>query len=376
MTTFRLLIVSFALVTLAACSQPEPVATAPRPVLAQIVQPASNSLGNVYSGEVRARHETDLAFRVGGKLVARQVDVGSRVVRGDVLARLDPQDAKLAVEAARSQLAAAQADHSLAKAELERYRQLFAKSFVSQAVLDARVTTFNATKAKLDQARAQHAAARNQSDYTMLAANADGVITAVTAEPGQVVAAGQPVVRLARPDEKDVVINVPESRLAELREAKRVLVALWTHPERPYAGHVREIAPTADAVTRTFTVKISVPQADTAVRLGMTANVVVDNPSEASVVTLPLSALDQSAGTASVWVVDPRTRKAAPRPVEIGAYREDGVTVHSGIVAGDVVVTAGVHKLVIGETVRLAPEVERAMRLVARNIDSIPSNGG
>jgi RND family efflux transporter MFP subunit len=375
MSTLRLVITSFALVTLAACSQPTPVASAPRPVLAQVVHPAASGLGNLYSGEVRARHETDLAFRVGGKLVARTVDVGSRVTRGTVLAKLDPQDAKLAVDGARSQLAAAEADHSLAKAELERYRQLFAQNFVSQAVLDARVTTFNATKAKLDQALAQLATARNQSDYTTLIADADGVITAVTAELGQVVSPGQPIVRLARPDEKEVVINVPESRLAELREAKRVLVSLWTQPERPYTGLVREISPTADPVTRTFTVKVSVPQAGATVRLGMTANVIVGDPNESTVVTLPLGALDQSAGAASVWIVDPQTRTATPRPVEIGAYREDGVTVRTGVSAGEVVVTAGVHKLVAGETVRLAPEVERAMGVAARSTKPIAGNG-
>jgi multidrug efflux system membrane fusion protein len=192
-----------------------------------------------------------------------------------------------------------------------------------------------------------------------------------------VVAAGQPIVRLARPEEKEVVINVPESRLGALRDAKRVLVALWTQPERPYAGSVREISPTADPVTRTFTVKVSVPQADAAMRLGMTANVLVGDPSEAAVVTLPLSAVDQSAGAASVWLVDPNTRKVAPRAVQIGAYREDGVTVRAGVAAGDVVVTAGVHKLVAGETVRLAPEVERAMMAAATGgATAVGNNGG
>jgi membrane fusion protein, multidrug efflux system len=376
MSTLRLALATTALVTLAACSQPQPVVSTPRPVLAQVAKPADGALGNLYSGEVRARRETDLAFRVGGKLVARHVDVGSRVTRGTVLARLDPEDAKLAVDAARSQLAAAQADHSLAAAGLERYRQLCVKNFVSQAVLDARTTTFDATKAKLEQATAQLATAQNQSAYTTLTADADGVITAVSAELGQVVAAGQPIVRLARPEEKEVVINVPESRLAALRDAKQVLVALWTQPQRPYAGSVREISPTADPVTRTFTVKVSVPQADAAMRLGMTANVLVGDPSESTVVKLPLSAVDQSAGAASVWIVDPQSHKVAPRPVQIGAYREDGVTVRSGVAAGDVVVTAGVHKLVAGETVRLAPEVERAMAFAAGAGDQARSNGG
>jgi membrane fusion protein, multidrug efflux system len=378
MPTLRLVLATTALVALAACSQPQPVASTPRPVLAQVVKPADNALGNVYSGEVRARHESDLAFRVGGKLVARYVDVGTRVTRGTVLARLDPQDARLAVDAARSQLSAAQADHSLAKSELERYRQLFAQKFVSQAVLDSRQTTFDATKAKLEQATAQLSTAQNQSAYTTLSADADGVITAVSAELGQVVAAGQPVMRLARPDEKEVVINVPESRLTALRDARQILVALWTQPQRPYTGQVREISPTADPVTRTFTVKVSVPEAGAAVRLGMTANVLVDDPGERIAVKLPLGAVDQSAGTASVWIVDPQSRKVAPHPVEIGAFREDGVTVRSGVSAGDVVVTAGVQKLVAGETVRLAPEVERAMLAVtaARTADANSSNGG
>ena len=376
MFSLRVLTASLALVTLTACSQPQPVAQAPRPVLAQVVQPATSGLGNVYSGEVRARHETDLAFRVGGKLVARHVDVGAIVKRGTELARLDAQDAQLAVDAARSQLAAAEAEHSLARSELERYQRLYKQNFVSEAVLDARQTTFDATKAKLEQARAQVATARNQSGYTTLTADADGVITAVSAEHGQVVAAGQPVVRLARPEEKEVVINVPESRLAELRDARQILVSLWTQPEHVYTGELREISPTADPVTRTFTVKVSVPRADAAMRLGMTANVLLDGSGDTKVVTLPLSALDQSAGVPSVWVVDPETRKTAPRPVAIGAYREDGVTVRTGLSAGEVVVAAGVHKLVAGEVVRLAPELERALGLAARNGVPIANTGG
>jgi len=354
--------IAVAVVALAGCGNQNVAAPpAPRTVLAQIVTPATAELGNVYSGEVRARHESDLAFRVGGKMVARQVDVGSAVRKGAALARLDPQDARLGVDAARSQLAAAEADHALAKAELDRYLELHAKNFVSEAVLDARQTTFNTTKARLEQARAQLATARNQSAYTDLQADADGVITAVLAEPGQVVAAGQPIVRLARPEEKEVVIHVPESRLAELREATHVLVALWTQPEKPYAGRVREIAPNADPVTRTFTVKVAVLEADPGVRLGMTANVLLGERSTHEMVTLPLAAVVQEGGRTSVWVVDPGTRKVNPRPVEVGAYREDGVTVLAGLAAGEVVVAAGAHKLLAGETVRLAPEVEAAI---------------
>lgn len=359
-----LLVSAVALVALAlaGCARQEAAApAAPRAVLAQVVTASAADLGNVYSGEVRARHESDLAFRVGGKMVARQVDVGSAVRRGDVLARLDPQDARLAVDAAGSQLAAAEADHALARAELDRYLELHAKNFVSKAVLDARRTTFDTSRARLEQARAQLATARNQSDYTALAADADGVITAVLAEPGQVVAAGQPIVRLARPEEREVVIHVPESRLAELRDANQILIALWTQPEAPYPGRVREISPNADPVTRTFTVKVSVLRADRNVGLGMTANVLLGERGARERITVPLAAVTQADGRASVWVVDPATRKVAPRAVEVGAYREDGATVLTGLAPGEVVVTAGVHKLLAGETVRLAPELERAI---------------
>ena len=241
-----------AVLVLAACSKQAAPPPAPRTVIAQVVGARPADGANVYSGEVRARYENDLAFRVGGKVVARHVDVGATVRKGQPLARLDPQDAHLGADAARSALAAAEADHALAKAEVERYRDLYAKKFVSQAVLDARETTFNTTKARLEQARAQLATAQNQSSYTTLAAEADGVITAVNLEAGQVVAPGQAVMRFARPTEKEVVISVPESRLAELRDAKSVAVAVLArridltraHPRdrperRPGDAHLR-----------------------------------------------------------------------------------------------------------------------------------------
>jgi multidrug efflux system membrane fusion protein len=341
---------------LAGCGRPETKAAAPRAVIAQVVgaKPADNA--NVYSGEVRARYENDLGFRVAGKVVARLVDVGATVKKGQVLARLDPQDARLGAEAARSQLAGAEADHSLAKTELERYRDLHARKFVSQAVLDARETTFNTTKARLEQARAQLSTANNQSSYTTLVAEADGVITAANLEPGQVVAAGQAVMRFARLDEKEVAINIPESRLGELRDAKEILVSVSASSDKPYRGRIREIAPTADAATRTFAVRITLLDPDATVRLGMTANVALGDRVPGSVITLPLTALTQHDGKPAVWVVDPRTSKVNLRPVVVGAYREDGVIVRDGLHPGEVVVTVGVHKLLPDETVRVVSE--------------------
>jgi RND family efflux transporter MFP subunit len=351
-----------AALALAACAKKEAPAPAPRTVVAQVVGARPGDGANVYSGEIRARYENDLAFRVGGKVTARYVDVGATVAKGQPLARLDPQDARLAADAARSALAAAQADHALATAEVERYRDLYAKKFVSQAVLDARETAFNTTKARLEQARAQLATAQNQSSYTTLAAESDGVITALNVEAGQVVAPGQTVMRFARPAEKEVVISVPESRLAELRDAKQVAVLVLAAPERPYAGAIREVAPHADPATRTFAVKITLLDPDAAVQLGMTANVALGERAGHDTISVPLAALTQIDGNPAVWVVDPGTSKVNLRPVTIGAYREDGATVTAGLKAGEVVVTAGVHKLLAGETVRVESDAAASPR--------------
>ena len=375
MSSVRSILVITLAAALAACGQPQTQPPAPRAVIAQIVgaKPADNA--NVYSGEVRARYENDLAFRIGGKVVARYVDVGAQVTRGQALARLDPQDAHLGVDAARSQLAAAAADHDLAAAEVERYRDLYARKFVSRAVLDARETTFNTTKARLEQAKAQVATARNQSTYTALVAETDGVITSVNLEPGQVVAAGQPVMRFARPEEKEVAINIPESRLAELRDATNILISVWAAPDQRYRGRIREIAPTADPATRTFAVKITVLEANGTVRLGMTANVALGDGAAAQAITLPLTALTQADGKPAVWVFDPLTSKVNLRPVVVGAYREDGVVVRDGLRPGEIVVTVGVHKLLPDETVRVVSETLASPRSQQRLEAAVRSGG-
>jgi multidrug efflux system membrane fusion protein len=374
MAPVRLILIATLAAALAACSQPPAQAPAPRAVIAQVVGAKPVEGANVYSGEVRARYENDLAFRVGGKVVSRHVDVGAAVTRGQVLARLDPQDAQLGVEAARSQLAGAAADHELAAAELERYRDLYARKFVSQAVLDARQTTFDTTKARLEQVKAQLATARNQSAYTALVAEADGVITAVNLEPGQVVAAGQTVMRFARPEEKEVAINVPETRLAELRDATDIRISVWAAPGDLYRGRIREIAPTADPATRTFAVKITVLEANGAVRLGMTANVALGDGAGVQAITLPLTALAQHEGRPAVWVFDPHSSKVNLRPVVVGAYREDGVLVRDGLRPGEIVVTVGVHKLLPDETVRVVSETLASPRSQQR-LEAAVRNG-
>jgi RND family efflux transporter MFP subunit len=213
---------------------------------------------------------------------------------------------------------------------------------------------FNAAKARAEQARSQAAIASNQAAYTTLAADADGVVVSVAAEPGQVLAAGQPVLRLAHAGEKEVVVNAPESQLARFKVGQDVVISLWAAPGTPFRGRIREIAGGADAVTRTYAVRVSALDAPAAAQLGMTANVMIPSGADASLVLLPLSALARAGAEPAVWVVDPKTSQVKLRPIAIGQFREDGVTVTNGLAAGEIVVTAGVHKLRSEQKVRVA----------------------
>ncbi len=339
---------------LAACSAREPEPQPVRPVLTQVVTPGAAITRDIYAGEIRARHETDLGFRVGGKLVARTVDGGSRVRRGQVLARLDPEDARLTAQSAVSQRASADSELALARAELERHADLLAKKFISQSAFDVKQNALTAARARADQARSQSAIASNQAAYTTLVAEADGVVVSVAAEPGQVLAAGQPVLRLARDGEKEVVLNAPESQLGRFKVGEAVSISLWALPGQTFAGRVREVAGGADPVTRTYAVRVSATDAPSEAKLGMTANVLFATGEDAKLVLLPLAALARERDAPAVWIVDPATRKVKLRPVTVGQFREDGVTITSGLAAGEVVVTAGVHKLRADQEVRLA----------------------
>lgn len=340
-----------------ACSDP-----APAPVVVPLVLTQKVVLGDAgqhasFAGEVRARSESALAFRVGGKIVERSVDVGASVKPGAPLARMDARDLQLNSASVRSQLAAAQADLVQAQADYARYNDLYQKKFVSGAEMDKRKATLDVAQAHLAQARAQLNVADNQSAYAVLTADRAGVITAVEAEVGQVVAAGQTVVRLARDGEKEIQIAVPENRLSELKAAQKIEVSLWAIAEKRYAGKIREISPSADAVTRTYAVRIAVAEADEAMRLGMTASVLLQHANSDAAVVLPLTALYQQGANTALWVVDPATQTVKLAPVTVGVFREDTVTIvigDTGVKAGDVVVTAGVHKLTQGQKVRVA----------------------
>jgi len=346
------------LAALAGCGNSGTGGAEPRPVL---VRPAAPALvrGVSLAGEVRARHEADLAFRVGGKIVARLVDAGAEVKAGTPLARLDPADLQLAAQAARAQLAAAESDAATTRADRERYADLLAKKFVSQAAFDARDNAAKAAQARLEQARAQAAVSGNQLNYGTLLADQAGVITTVFADAGQVVGAGQPVMRLARPDEKEVLVAVPEGRVNELKAARDIQVTLWALPELRLKGELRELSPAADASTRTYAARVRLLDPPPEVRLGMTARISIGAEGGSGPIVVPLAAvIDQGRGPMVWLVVDGKVKAQA---VVVQQFREDGAVIASGLQGSEMVVVAGATRLVADQAVKpqLAPEVGR-----------------
>src|SRR3569623_3476750 len=298
------------LLLLAACGRDAPPAAPEdiRPVRAEQVGRHTAQQGTRYAGEVRARYETDLAFRVAGRVDARKVEVGSQVRAGQVIATLDPSDYVLASHAAHAQLTAAEAEARLARQDLQRFTALRAQNFISQAELDRRRAAAEAAAAPARQLRAEAARQDNQQAYTRLTAPHAGVVTAISFEAGQVVAAGQPVAQLASGGEREVRIDVPENALDALRTAHNPRIRLWSVPGRDYAGRLREVSPVAAAGSRTYSARVSLPHPDAAVQLGMTATVEVGGESVSSL-SVAQSALFRIEGRTQVWVVHPQTRK-------------------------------------------------------------------
>ena len=350
---FPILAAACTALALGACGKGEkPPAAVPK-VLVQAAEARDAGVA-IYTGEIRARHEVDLAFRVGGKITERLVDTGMTVKAGQPLARLDPADLQLSRQAAAAQVAAAESEFNTASSERQRYADLLGKRFVSQAAFDAKENAFRRARARLDQARAQSQISGNQASYGTLAAERDGVITAVLANAGQVVSAGQPVFHMARPEEKEVAIAVPESRLAEFKAGGPMAVRLWAQPELPLKGELRELAAAADPATRTYAARIRIVEPPPAVQLGMTARVVLGSNGGAAIV-VPLTAVVNTGSGAQVWVVS--DGKATPRDVEVARFREQGAVIASGLKAGEPVIITGQRALTPGLTVepRIAP---------------------
>jgi RND family efflux transporter MFP subunit len=346
----RVFVTAMACALIAACAHHEPPAPPVRPVKLAEARSAAGLAAAVFAGEVKPRHESDLGFRIAGKVIARYVDAGSRVTRGQPLARLDPADVGLQADAQRAAVAAAETDLAFARAEFDRYNNLYQQKFISASALDAKRSALESGQARLAQAKAQLAVQQNQASYATLVAIDSGVITSVQVEAGQVVAAGQAVMKLAREDEREVAIAVPENRLAELRNANTLGVVLWADPTRVHAARIREIAPAVDPVTRTFAVRVAMLQPDPALQWGMTASVVVRG-ADATGTLLPLTSIYRDSDKPAVWIYDRTAESVGLRAVDITQYREDGVIV-SGVEPGELVVAAGVHKLLPGQKVR------------------------
>jgi membrane fusion protein, multidrug efflux system len=355
-------------ILLAACAKKEPAPDPVRAVRTMTVTAGSASGSHEYAAEVRAKTESRLGFRVGGKVVRRNVNLGDSVKAGQVLAQLDAQDLRLGQEAAQAQLRSAQVSLDQAAADFKRFRDLREQGFISAAELERRQSSLEAAQEQWAQARAQAGVQGNQAGYATLVADASGVITAVEADPGTVVAPGTPVLRLAHDGPRDVVFSVPEDRIAALRSLAgrpgAVKVKVWGEGDRAMAATVREVAAAADPATRTFLVKADVGAAP--VRLGQTATAVIDTPKVQGITKVPLAAVMQQQGKTAVWLVDPSTMTVHVQPIEVAGAEGNAIVVAAGLQPGQIVVTAGVHVLTPGLKVKFYGEPAAALASVQR----------
>ena len=357
---------------LGACSKSEPAPEPIRSVKVLTVGTSAFQSSREFSGEVRPRIESRVGFRVAGKIVRRQAEAGQRVKPGDVLAQLDPQDFRLAADAARAQVAAARTNRDLAAADFQRYQSLKNQNFISGADLEKRDSALKAAQAQLDQAEAQLAGQSNQARYTNLVADVAGVITAIEAEPGQVVAAGTPVVRIAQDGPRDVVFSVPEDKVAAIRVGTAVAVHVWAGAA--LEGKVREVGASADPVTRTFTIKVGLDPREQP-PIGATASVSPEalSMAGAQVIKVPTSALRQDGGATAVWVLDKSSMTLRSQPVQVATADGNDAVIASGLQPGMTVVSAGVHVLSPGQKVRVWEDRTSAAGGVGAEAGTVPN---
>ena len=363
-SSFRLPCCLFFFLLLTACSKAPPPEQALRPVLTASVQllSAQNAEQNSYPGEIRSRYETPMSFRVAGKVQLRFVDAGSQVKAGDLLAKLDPADSQAA-------LAAASAQEVLSAAEAQRFRELKHQNFVSQAALDTKEAALKANRAQAD-------LARNQSAYTFLYADHAGVVAEVLAEVGQVVAAGQTVIRLAQKDTLEVALSIPEIHWAALNkqfstqlntpQSKPIKaeVRLWSDDKASYSGVLRELAQVADPLTRTYAARVAIADPEAKLALGMSANVrfLLGNAEDQALLEVPMTAIFQHNGQAAVWVVG-EDERITLRPVKLLAYGQKSARLSAAdapLKEDEKIVIAGVHQLADGQKIRPVEQVEHS----------------
>ncbi|MDD2884502.1 MAG: efflux RND transporter periplasmic adaptor subunit [Dechloromonas sp.] len=341
---------------IAGCSRPPAKEPAPPIVLVDAVISA-NDAGTVHTGEIRARHEFDLAFRVGGRLLRRAVDAGASIQAGQVLAELDPADLRLAEQNAQGQLAAAGSELSTARADHARQADLLARKFISQAAFDTKENALKTAQARFEQARAQAAISGNQATYGTLRSDFPALVLGTLAEPGQMLSAGQPVLRLARPGEYEVAIAIPEQGIATARQAREWQVSLPALPGLTLRAQLRELAPAADPQTRTYAARLSLHAPPAEVHLGMSARAIAVPPTTQATtpVKVALSAVIDHGQGPRVWVVS--DARAHLRPVQVERFTEEGALIADGLLAGEQVVVAGTSRLTAEQAVR--PQLRR-----------------
>jgi RND family efflux transporter MFP subunit len=338
---------------LAACSeastnQSEPAA--PRAVLVQAVHFVSEAGQRSFVAAIRPRIEADHGFRVAGKVGARKVEMGQLVHAGDILATLDPTDFRLQLEQADAELAASHMALEQTAADEARAAQLRKSGWESQAVYDQKRTAAEEARGRNLRAERAVALARNALDYATLRADADGVVTATSVEPGQVVLAGQAAIRVANLAEKEAVIALPETFIPQARSGD-ARVALWSQPGKIWHARLRELSPAADPVTRTYAARFSLPAADESISLGMSATLTISEPQDHAIARVPLSAVFDQGQGAALWTVD-ADGKLALRPVHVLSYEAQDALVTEGVAENDLIVTLGVQRLEPGLKVR------------------------
>ena len=345
-------IILLGLASLAAtgCGAKTTPAESPLVVQAETIQPGLQTASFTYAGDVRGRYESQFAFQAGGRISERLVNNGDKVTAGQALMKIDLADLKTQLDRSKADLVAAQADYHLSELNYNRYKELATKDVISKGEFDSYTAQFQVTTAKLRAAEAAYRQAGQLYGYGTLIADADGVIADIKVEAGQVVSAGQAALTLVRAGEMEVQINVPEQRVDEILKAHKIRVGFWAMPMLEVDGIIREVAALADSSTRTYMVRVSIPQMDV-VRFGMSATVKVWSGDREARIILPLAAVYQTGNKPHLWLIENGVLRL--QPVELGDFLSDGIVIRSGIKPGDTVVTAGVQKLREGQKVKV-----------------------
>lgn len=345
-------------VWLTGCHSPAEDTPAPRPVWVMTVGETEQRSQPSYTGEVKARYVSQIGFRIGGKIIARHVNTGDQVSKGQRIAQLDASDTRLNVQAAQADVQAAQSNLSLAEAELARRLQLYRQQFISKSALDSYETQVSTAQARLQQAQSQASLSHHQTGYTTLVAVRAGVIGMVNAEPGQVVAAGQPIADIYDLHTLEIEVAVPETLISQLQAGDAAMVTLGEAPQS-YPGRIREIAPAANSQTHAFDLRVQLLTADSRFKPGMTARVHLTLAQHSQSLTVPVTAVTSQGQQAAVWVIDAQQR-ARLRNVKTGPVSEAGVPILDGLQAGERIATIGTHTLTEGllvQPVQPGPEV-------------------